>query len=166
MLDRKLLGIYLNDHLAGSTVGLELARRARDSNKGNEYGDVLERVAKEIEEDREALQRLMKDLGVRRDHPKVAVAWVGEKFGRLKPNGQLIGYSPLSRLVELEGSRLGITGKLSLWEALAEVADEEPRLDAGGAASSAPSAPSASATRSRGSASAPPREAFAAQAPS
>ena len=43
MLDRKLLGIYLNDHLAGSTVGLELSRRAREANKGNEYGDVLER---------------------------------------------------------------------------------------------------------------------------
>ena len=129
MLDRKLLGIYLNDHLAGSTVGLELSRRARDSNKGNEYGDVLERVAKEIEEDRETLQRLMKDLGVRRDHPKVAVAWVGEKFGRLKPNGRLISYSPLSRLVETETLALGIAGKLSLWEALAEVAGEDARLD-------------------------------------
>ena len=129
MLDRKLLGIYLNDHLAGSTVGLELSRRARDSNKGNEYGDVLERVAKEIEEDRETLQRLMKDLGVRRDHPKVAVAWVAEKFGRLKPNGRLISYSPLSRLVETESLALGIAGKLSLWEALAEVAGEDARLD-------------------------------------
>ena len=129
MLDRKLLGIYLNDHLAGSTVGLELSRRARDSNKDNEYGEVLERVAKEIEEDRETLQRLMKDLGVRRDHPKVAVAWVAEKFGRLKPNGRLISYSPLSRLVETETLALGIAGKLSLWEALAEVAGEDARLD-------------------------------------
>jgi hypothetical protein len=129
MLDRKLLGIYLNDHLAGSTVGLELSRRARDSNKGNEYGEVLERVAKEIEEDRETLQRLMKDLGVRRDHPKVAAAWVAEKFGRLKPNGRLISYSPLSRLVETESLALGIAGKLSLWEALAEVAGEDARLD-------------------------------------
>ena len=129
MLDRKLLGIYLNDHLAGSTVGLELSRRARDSNKDNEYGEVLERVAKEIEEDRETLQRLMKDLGVRRDHPKVAVAWVAEKFGRLKPNGRLISYSPLSRLVEAESLALGIAGKLSLWEALAEVAGEDARLD-------------------------------------
>ena len=129
MLDRKLLGIYLNDHLAGSTVGLELSRRARDSNKDNEYGEVLERVAKEIEEDRETLQRLMKDLGVRRDHPKVAVAWVAEKFGRLKPNGRLISYSPLSRLVETESLALGIAGKLSLWEALAEVAGEDARLD-------------------------------------
>jgi hypothetical protein len=128
-MDRKLLGIYLNDHLAGSTVGLELSRRARGSNEGNDYGRALERISREIEEDRETLQRLMKDLGVRRDHPKVTAAWVGEKFGRLKPNGRLLSYSPLSRLVELEALALGITGKLSLWEALAEVADEDARLD-------------------------------------
>ena len=53
-----------------------------------------------------------------------------EKVGRLKPNGQLTGYSPLSRVVELEGLALGVTGKLGLWKALRELVDEEPRLDA------------------------------------
>jgi hypothetical protein len=36
----------------------------------------------------------------------------------LKLNGQLTGYSPLSRLVELEGLTLGCTGKLALWRSL------------------------------------------------
>ena len=130
MLDRKLLGIYMNDHLAGATVGMELSRRARGSNEGTAYGDVLERIAKEIEEDREVLQGLMSRLEIKRDHAKVAVGWLGEKFGRLKPNGRLLGYSPLSRLVELEALSLGIAGKVSLWEALKEVAAEESRLDA------------------------------------
>jgi hypothetical protein len=129
MLDRKLLGIYLNDHLAGSTAGLELAKRTRGSNADTDYGDVLERIAREIEEDREALQRLMDKLEVKRDHPKVLAGWVAEKLGRLKPNGQLTGYSPLSRLVELEGLALGISGKLSLWDSLTEVAGEDARLD-------------------------------------
>ena len=128
-MDRKLLGIYLNDHLAGSTLGLELAKRARGSNEGTEYGEVLARVAKEIEEDRETLQRLMSELGIRRDRPKVTAAWIAEKVGRLKPNGRLLSYSPLSRLVELEALALGISGKLSLWEALTEVAGEDARLD-------------------------------------
>jgi hypothetical protein len=130
MLDRKLLGTYLNDHLAGSTVGLELAKRARGSNEGTEYGEVLERIAGEIEEDRETLQRLMESFEIKRDRPKVLAAWTAEKFGRLKPNGRLLSYSPLSRLIELEGLALGISGKLSLWEALGEVADEDARLDA------------------------------------
>jgi hypothetical protein len=130
MLDRKLLATYLNDHLAGSTVGLELAKRARGSNEGNEYGEVLTRVAREIEEDRETLQQLMDALEIGRDRPKLLAAWTGEKFGRLKPNGRLFSYSPLSRLVELEALGLGISGKLSLWQTLAEVAAEDARLDA------------------------------------
>jgi hypothetical protein len=129
MLDRKLLGTYLNDHLAGSTVGLELAKRARGSNQGSDYGEVLERVAREIEEDRDALLKLMDALEIKRDRPKVLAAWTGEKLGRLKPNGRLLSYSPLSRLIELEMLALGITGKLSLWEALSEVAAEDSRLD-------------------------------------
>jgi hypothetical protein len=128
-MNRKLLAIYLNDHLTGATVGLELAKRARGSNQGSEYGDVLEAVAREIEEDRETLQRLMASLEVKRDHPKVLFGWAAEKVGRLKPNGQILGYSPLSRMIELEALFLGITGKLSLWEALAEVAGEDARLD-------------------------------------
>jgi hypothetical protein len=129
MLDQKLLGIYLNDHLAGSTMGLELVKRARGSNEGTEYGEVLGRVAAEIQEDREELQRLMASLDIGRDHVKVLTGWVAEKVGRLKPNGQLTGYSPLSRLIELEALALGITGKLSLWEALSEVADDDSRID-------------------------------------
>jgi hypothetical protein len=130
MLDRKLLGIYLNDHLAGATIGLELSRRARGSNKGTEYSEVLERVAREIEEDRETLKGLMESLEIGPDRAKVGGAWVAEKFGRLKPNGRLLSYSPLSRMIELESLSLGIAGKLSLWEALKEVAAEDARLDA------------------------------------
>ena len=48
-MNKKLLGIYLNDHLAGSTVGLELAKRARGQNRNNAYGDFLDTLAEEIE---------------------------------------------------------------------------------------------------------------------
>src|SRR4051794_17732900 len=68
--------------------------------------------------DGETLERLMRELGVRFDPLKTYGAWAAEKFGRLKLNGQLTGYSPLSRVVELEGLHLGITGKLELWRTL------------------------------------------------
>lgn len=129
-MDRKRLGIYLQDHHAGSTSGLELARRARQSNQGTVYGDFLSRLADDIAADRRALEGVMEDLGVDTDRAKDGAAWVGEKLGRLKTNGQLLGYSPLSRLVELEGLALGVSGKLALWRALRLVADDEPALDA------------------------------------
>jgi hypothetical protein len=121
-----LLAIYLNDHLAGSTVGVELARRARGSNEGTDLGDFLTELTAEIEADRETLGEVMQAVAADRDRIKVAGAWVGEKAGRLKPNGHLLGYSPLSRVVELEGLRLGIEGKACLWRMLREIAD--PRL--------------------------------------
>jgi hypothetical protein len=129
--DRKLLGIYLNDHLAGATAGAELAKRARGSNAGTELGEYLAGLAVEIAEDRETLKRIMRDLGVGQDKPKVLAGWAAEKAGRLKPNGRLLGYSPLSRVVELEGLALGVTGKLALWRALRDLAGHEPALDAG-----------------------------------
>lgn len=121
-----LLATYLNDHLAGATVGVELARRARGSNAGSELGRFLAELTVEIEEDRETLEEVLQAVGVGRDRLKLAGAWAGEKVGRLKLNGRLLGYSPLSRLVELEGLRLGVEGKACLWRLLRELAD--PRL--------------------------------------
>ena len=128
LLGRDYLKIYLEDHYAGATAGLELARRAAGANSGTLYGDVLSRIAEEIAEDRDALRQIMSDLGIEPDRLKVAGAWAGEKAGRLKLNGHLTGYSPQSRVIELEGLVLGVTGKRCLWAALKHVAPQEPRL--------------------------------------
>lgn len=115
------LAIYLNDHLAGATAGVEVARRVASSNRAEPaFGSVLAEVRDEIEADRATLENLMEELEVGRSRVKPAAAWVGEKLGRLKPNGQVTGYSPLSRLFELEILCIGITGKIRLWEALEE----------------------------------------------
>ncbi|HEX6602182.1 MAG TPA: hypothetical protein VF030_06020, partial [Solirubrobacterales bacterium] len=109
----------LNDHLAGATLGVELARRLRSSNRGDaEFGEPLAKICGEIEEDYDTLVRLMDRLGVDRNPVKPALAWIAERLGRLKPNGQLRGYSPLSRVLELEILATGIGGKLQLWNAL------------------------------------------------
>ena len=117
----KYLPIYLNDHLAGSTGGLELVKRAAGSNKGTELGTFLEGLTEEIAEDRRALEEIMDLLDVSRDKPKVLMGWATEKLGRLKLNGELFSYSPLSRVVELEGLALGIEGKRRLWVLLLEM---------------------------------------------
>jgi hypothetical protein len=120
-MERNPIAIYLNDHLAGATVGVEVARRAGNSNKDNEFGAFLRRLTREVEEDREALRSVMSELGVSVNRAKQAAAWGSEKLGRLKPNGQLVGYSPLSRVLELEFLAIGITGKLGMWRALQHV---------------------------------------------
>jgi hypothetical protein len=117
----KLLAIYLNDHLAGSTGGVELARRTRASNEGTEFGEPLAKLCEAIEADRETLESVMRKFDVAKSPYKPHLGWLGEKVARLKPNGQLRGYSPLSRVIELEGLVLGITGKLRLWRLLDEL---------------------------------------------
>ncbi len=127
-MDDKLLRIYLNDHHAGATAGTELSRRCLENNLGTSYESFLRDLTRAIEEDRSELERLMESLGISPDRLKQAGAWLAERVGRLKLNGQLTGYSPLSRLWELEGLKLGVTGKLSLWRSLKQVADHDSRL--------------------------------------
>lgn len=113
------LSIYMNDHLAGATVGVELARRLRSSNADDDsFGPPTARICAELEADRETLEATMEQLGVSRRRLKPVGAWLGEKLGRFKLNGQLTGYAPLSRLVELELLYIGLTGQIRLWEAL------------------------------------------------
>jgi len=129
-VSKRLLSIYLNDHLAGSAAGVELARRTRASNRDEpEFGPALTEICAEIEADRETLKDLMDRLGIHQDPLKPVAARIGEKLGRLKPNGQVRGYSPLSRVVELEGLALGITGKMQLWRALERSIDSVEGFD-------------------------------------
>jgi hypothetical protein len=127
--DPALLGIYLNDHLAGATGGLELFRRATSAHKGTSAGPVLARLTREVEEDRQALLDVMSALGIPVRQYKVAAGWAAEKAGRLKLNGRLLSRSPVSSLVELEGLHLGVLGKGAAWRLLRRLADTEPRLD-------------------------------------
>jgi hypothetical protein len=123
-LDDKYTPIYLNDHLAGSTVGLSLAKRTLGSNRGTQFETVLERLVREIDEDRETLREIMRALDIGEDPVKKLAPYVAERAGRLKLNGSFFSYSPLSRLVEFEGLALGITGKVALWVSLRKAADE------------------------------------------
>ena len=124
----RLLEIYLADHLAASTAGVALARRTAQHNAGTAHGDVLRRLSAEIEDDRRTLQAIVSELGFQESKAKTALAWAGERVGRLKLNGQLRGYSPLSRILELEALSVGVAGKLALWQSLDSVPALRERL--------------------------------------
>lgn len=114
----KYLSIYLNDHLAAFVALRDVAARARRSNEGSPLSRYLGEVEAELEDSRATLARAMRDLGVRRDPFKRAAAWTAEKVGRLKLNGHLVSYSPLSRVLELEGLIAGAELETRTWAAL------------------------------------------------
>lgn len=128
-MDQRLLGIYLNDHLAGAIAGEEVTRRCLSRNRGTPLGQYLEHLLTEIRDDRLALERLMTRLGLAKNPVKEFLGFLVDKAGWLKFNGRLLSYSDLSRLEELEGLCLSVEGKLSMWRALGHVAASDSRLD-------------------------------------
>ncbi|HEY9408611.1 MAG TPA: hypothetical protein VIP77_03430 [Jiangellaceae bacterium] len=116
--DTGLLGVYLNDHLAGATAGLELARRMARTHRATPVGAALDALAHDLESEREALLEIMERLDVPVRHYKVYGAWVLERLGRVKLNGRLLSRSPLSSLLEFEVLRLGVEGKAALWRTI------------------------------------------------
>ncbi len=122
--ERDLLDTYLRDHFAGATAGLDLAKRmSRESPDGP-----LKQIAGEIESDRQILRDLMSSLDLGPSLPKTVLGWLGEKAARLKLNDRVFRRSPLSDLLELEMLIVGVSGKLQLWRALAEIASADPRM--------------------------------------
>ena len=128
MSDDHLLAIYLNDHLAAATGGVELFRRV--SRSGTDVKTVAELTAltDEVVSDRDALRLLMRRLSIEERRPMEALGWFGEKLGRLKPNGRLLSRSPLSDVIEMEGLRLSVQSKLGCWRVLRTLADHDPRI--------------------------------------
>ncbi|MFR9756556.1 hypothetical protein [Streptomyces sp. TR06-5] len=123
------LSIYLNDHVAGATYGVGLARRIARQHRKGAHGGELQRLAGQIAEDRQALLGFMDELGVPARRYKIYGGRVAERLSRMKPNGALYLRSGLSTLIELETLRLGVEGKSLVWRTLLLVAQQEHVLD-------------------------------------
>jgi hypothetical protein len=124
------LAAYLNDHLAGSAAGIELASKLRDNNQGTELGKDMVALHHDITQDRDTLEELMRHLDLERHPVKEAAGWVLEKLSRPRLSPALTGSTELTRLLETEALSLGIEGKLSMWLALKQAAAADPRLAA------------------------------------
>jgi hypothetical protein len=125
------LAEYLNDHRSGAEGGVELARKLRDESTG-EGEALMAWLVGEIEEDVEALDGLIDELGLERHPIKHAAGWAGEKLSRLKLNKVVTGSAELTRFLEAEALSVGIEGKRLLWVALAGLARTEPVLAGAG----------------------------------
>jgi hypothetical protein len=123
-IDEKLLGLYLSDHLTGSTAGLgRIERMAKDFTDTPVHAE-LATVAAEIGRERELLKDLIRQLGIRQRPHRQAAAWLAERAGRLKLNGRVLSRSPMTLVLEAELMRAAILGKIGGWQTLEELAPE------------------------------------------
>jgi hypothetical protein len=125
----KPLDGYLNDHLAGSTVALELIGKLRSNNEETAFGTFLAELDDEIQADRATLEQVMESLGVSRGAIRQAGGWMLEKATRVKFDEHVTGSEHLSRLMETEALSLGIEGKRLGWRALKELSNHDIDVD-------------------------------------
>jgi hypothetical protein len=70
------LAVYLNDHYTGSVGAIDLVQHAAKRYSGSELGTFLAGLAREIEEDREALRAILAPLDARPHRVKFVTAWL------------------------------------------------------------------------------------------
>lgn len=121
-LDRGLLQVYLNDHLAGSVAGLHRMRRTARTLARTPVGGDLDAIADEIEGEQAELRAIIAGLDMPESRVKQMATWAGEKVARLKANGRLGRHSPMTPLLEVELLRSAVMGKRGLWQTLADLA--------------------------------------------
>jgi hypothetical protein len=111
---------YLNDHLAGSIAGVEIARRCAQDTDDQELKQALRRMMGEIDEDRLALTSIMAAMNVTPSIKKQALATVSAWISWATASAGL-GDQEVRRLRDLEALCVGVWGKRLLWGALARL---------------------------------------------
>ncbi len=122
------LATYLNDHLAGSVVALELLEHLEAAHAEDPLHDFFRELRADITADRDELEALMKTLNIDQSRTRKATAWFAEKFTELKLRFDDPKAGDLLLFESLEALSLGIEGKLGLWIALAATSETAPSL--------------------------------------
>lgn len=118
------LAIYLRNHEAAGQAGLDLARRVAGSHRRRPYAGDIDQLVDDIAADLRSLREVMRRYRVQPD-PKLALALrLGERVGRLKPNGAYLRRAPLTDLIEIEGLLDAVRAKGAGWQALAAAAGD------------------------------------------
>lgn len=124
-----MLAIYLRNHEAAAHGGADLFRRMSGSQARRPWGSELERLTADVAEDLRSLRTLMRGWRVTTDPWATLTVRVGERVGRLKPNGHVVRRSPLSDLVEVEAGLDAVQAKSAGWQALLAATTPTPAVD-------------------------------------
>ncbi len=115
--------IYLNDHRAMISAEISMAQRCRSSNEGSLLAHKITEHIGRASEDLALVDEAIDAKGGSVDHVKTIAAIAGERLGRFKTNGQLTGYSPLARVIELEALIAATHERAALWNTFVTVED-------------------------------------------
>jgi hypothetical protein len=120
------LTTYINDHLGGATIAIQVLEAMRDQHDDPKFRDFAAVLLPEIEADDRTLRIIAQKIGSGSSAVKEAGGWILEKAVRLKLGHT--GSTDFAMFESLELLALGIQGKLCLWKALRVAAQQDPRL--------------------------------------
>lgn len=123
-MDDELLASYLDDHLAGAAVGIEIAERLAEADELNEP---MTSLTQQLNLDRAALQDIRSRLPVSDSVVKRTVGLVGGILAQVRDRSPLAS-SP-SQMEDLEALAIGIWGKRLLWGTITRVASCDARFE-------------------------------------
>jgi len=113
------LATYLNDHLAGATVALELLEHLEKSATAADLKSFLTELRADITADRKQLEALMERHRIAASTTRQVTAWLTEKMTQVKLRLDDPAGGALRLLEAIEVLSIGIEGKRLLWRALA-----------------------------------------------
>lgn len=120
--------VYLTDHFAGATAGLQVVDAAADRHRSDELGEFFSPLAAEIRQDKDTLKGLMTAMGVDESGAKLTLARLSTVFSAPKFSGRGIENDYLGDFTALEMLSIGVEGKLCMWKALEKVSGDYPAL--------------------------------------
>jgi hypothetical protein len=117
---------YLNDHLSGAKIAVQLLEAMRDQHDDQDFRQFASVLLPEIEADDLTLRHIAEKVGSGPSAAKQVGGWILEKAARLKLGHT--GSRDFELFESLELLALGIYGKLSLWKALQAASTSDARL--------------------------------------
>ena len=119
------LHTYINDHLSGSAMALQLIDHLIATATHEDERAFLTKLHQEVSDDRDTLERVLAQSGGQTSRVRQAGGMLMERLGRLKLAFDDPSQQSLARLEALEMLTLGVHGKGGLWRALAVAAPPE-----------------------------------------
>jgi len=122
------LATYINDHLGGAQIALQVLESMRDQHDDQQFRDFADALLPEIQYDDQTLRTISETIGPGPSAAKQVGGWLLEKLARLKLGHT--GSTDLKMFESIELLVLGIHGKLCLWKALEVASKQDSRLAA------------------------------------